>query len=77
MGGGMSRFDNFLFDRMDAPVIDGTGIKPDPELMQRNLERAKALIAALGPKYCCWIDKDSDAGRTFHRVKEELRARIK
>jgi hypothetical protein len=73
----MSRFDSFLFDRMDAPVIDGQGLTPDPELVQRNLERAKEIIRQMGPKWCCWIDKDSDAGRTFHRVKEELRARIK
>jgi hypothetical protein len=70
-------FSDFMFDRMDAPVIDGRGIQPDPELMQRNLERAKEIIKTMGSRWCCWIDKDSDAGRTFHRVKEELRARIK
>ena len=50
----MSRLDSFMFDRMDAPVIDGTGIQPDPELMQRNLDRAKELIKQLGRRYCCW-----------------------
>jgi hypothetical protein len=50
----MSRFDSFLFDRMDAPVIDGRGIDPDPELLQRNLERAKAISKQMGSKWCCW-----------------------
>jgi hypothetical protein len=73
----MSRFNNFLFDRMDAPVLDGTGLQPDPDLTQRNLERARAIIKAMGPKWCCWLDRDSDAGRQFHKIKEALRAEIK
>jgi hypothetical protein len=48
----MTRYDNFLVDRMDAPVIDGQGLAPDPDLVQRNLERAKQVIAAMGQKWC-------------------------
>jgi len=73
----MNRLERFMFDRIDAPMIDGTGIQPDPELMQRNVERAKEVIARMGSKWCCWIDRDTDAGRKFHKIKEELRAGIK
>ena len=45
---------SFLFDRFDPLMIDGTGIQPDPELAQRNMERAKKVIAGMGPKWCCW-----------------------
>jgi gas vesicle protein len=76
MGDRMSRFDSFLFDRMDAPMIDGTGIQPDPELMQRNLDRAKEVIARMGSKWCCWQDRDTEAGRKFHKIKDELREKI-
>ena len=67
----------FLYDRMDAPVIDGKGIQPDPELAARNLERAREVIAKMGSKWCCFLEKDTESGRTFHQIKEQLRAGIK
>jgi len=48
----MKAMNRFLFDRQDATLLDGTGLQPDPELAARNLERAKQVIARLGPKWC-------------------------
>jgi len=72
----MNYLNRFLFDRQDAVMIDGTGIHPDPELVARNAERAREIIQKMGPKWCCWQDRDTDAGRIFHRAKEALRRGI-
>lgn len=47
-------FNAFLFDRIDAPLLDGTGLQPDPELAARNLARARELIKQMGPKWICY-----------------------
>lgn len=57
----MKRLESFLFDRMDAPLLDGTGITPDPELVARNQERAKKIIEAMGRLWCCHPDHDKEA----------------
>jgi hypothetical protein len=47
-------FDWFIYDQDGNRLIDVSGIEPDPELVQRNLERAKEVIAQMGKKWCCW-----------------------
>lgn len=49
----MKRLDDFLFDRMDAPLLDGTGIQVNQELMERNFARAKEIIERMGRLWCC------------------------
>ena len=70
----MSRLDSFMFDRMDAPVIDGVGIEVDPELMQRNLGRAKEVIAQMGKKWCCW---NPSPPRDFEAEEELFQQRMR
>ena len=43
----------FLYDATDARLIDGQGLPVDPELAERNRQRAKDVIRAMGEKWCC------------------------
>lgn len=58
----MRRLENFLYDRWDAILIDGTGLQPDPELAARNLQRAREVIKQMGSKWCCYVEKRDPAG---------------
>ena len=44
----------FLYDAADAAMIDGWGLKPDPELVKRNAIRAHKVIASMEPKWCLY-----------------------
>jgi hypothetical protein len=60
MGADMRMLNEFLFDRMDAPLLDGSGITPDPELVARNQERAKKVIESMGRLWCCHPEHDKE-----------------
>lgn len=53
-------FNAFMFDRMDAPLLDGTGLQPDPELAARNQQRVQKIIAAMGAKWCCFSMRQAE-----------------
>ena len=64
----------FIYDYRAPLYIDGTGIQPDADLMQRNQERVAKVIAGMGPKYCLWNDRaaqDQDDMRAAHSHTEE------
>ena len=48
----------FLYDAADACMIDGLGLPINAEADARNRERAKEVIARMGPKWCCYRAPD-------------------
>jgi hypothetical protein len=44
----------FIYERLDALVLDGTGMQPDPELAARNLVRAREAIKKMGDRWCLY-----------------------
>lgn len=50
----MSAVNRFIYGVLDAPMLDGTGLQPDPELTARNLKRARKIIRRMGSKWCMY-----------------------